>query len=90
MFHGRQISFAELEQLADEVVKEAALRLLDPKDVPREKRGYRRRPRPKTAIIALAAQDVAEARIWAEDDDSAKIDADLPKIEAKTILETYA
>lgn len=53
----------DLEQLADRVQDLDRLRLLEPTSLPKELRGYKRRPRPKTAIIALAAQAAYERRI---------------------------
>jgi len=53
----------DLEQLADHVQDLDRLRLLEPTSLPKELRGYKRRPRPKTAIIAYAAQAAYERRI---------------------------
>jgi len=53
-----------LEELIEEIQRERALRLdiLRMEDmVPRK---FKRRPRPKTAIIALAAEETIEARAW--------------------------
>lgn len=53
----------DLEQLAERVQDLDRLRLLEPTSLPKELRGYKRRPRPKTAIIAYAAQAAYERRI---------------------------
>lgn len=53
----------DLEQLADRVQDLDRLRLLEPTSLPKELRGYKRRPRPKTVIIAIAAQAAYERRI---------------------------
>lgn len=52
-----------LERLAERIQAEDRLRLLEPTSLPKELRGYKRRPRPKTAIIAYAAQAAYERRI---------------------------
>lgn len=53
----------DLEYLADHVQDLDRLRLLEPTSLPKELRGYKRRPRPNTAIIAYAAQAAYERRI---------------------------
>lgn len=52
-----------IEQLADRVQDLDKLRLLEPTSLPKQLRGWKPRPRPKTAIIALAAQAAYERRI---------------------------
>lgn len=44
------------ERLADQIMTENQLRLLEPASLPKVRRGWDPRPRPQTAIIALAAQ----------------------------------
>jgi hypothetical protein len=53
----------DLEYLTDHVQDLDRQRLLEPTSLPKELRGYKRRPRPKTAIIALAAKAAYERRI---------------------------
>lgn len=53
----------DLKQLAERVQDLDRLRLLEPTSLPKELRGYKRRPRPKTAIIAYAAQAAYERRL---------------------------
>ena len=53
--------------LVAEVQKDHLLRQDRCETVPLEKREFKPRPRPKTAIIALAAQEAIAAREWADD-----------------------
>lgn len=43
-------------RLADQIMTENQLRLLEPTSLPKVRRGWEPRPRPQTAIIARAAQ----------------------------------
>jgi hypothetical protein len=52
----------ELARMAAEVQDEDRQRLLEPTSLPKELRGWSPRPRPKTAIIALAAQRLIAKR----------------------------
>jgi hypothetical protein len=53
----------DLERLADHVQDLDRLRLLEPTSLPKELREWKPRPRPNTAIIAIAAQAAYERRI---------------------------
>lgn len=52
----------EIATLADVIQAEDRLRLLEPTSLPKILRGWSPRPRPKTAIIALAARAAYERR----------------------------
>lgn len=62
-FHER----AQLECLAEIVHEEHCLRLDVKVEEPLVPRRFKHRPRPKTAIIARAAQEAIAAREWAEE-----------------------
>lgn len=59
-----------LEKLIEEIQEEDRARLLEPTSLPKILRGHRRRRRPQTAIIALAAQRVYERRVAGEPTDA--------------------
>lgn len=70
----------ELDQLVAEVMAEH----LERKDlcdtIPLKRRGFKRRPRPKTEIIALAAKDATEIAEWVSVIDKENLRADCEQI----------
>lgn len=62
--YGRPI-VPRLEELADQIQAEDRMRLLEPTSLPKELRGYQRRPRPQTGLLSNVMLEAFKARMWA-------------------------
>ncbi len=59
----------ELEDAAELVRADDRVRLLEPTSIPKELRGFKRRPPPNTALLSSIAFESFKARMWAEGKD---------------------
>jgi hypothetical protein len=58
-----------VENLAEQVRADAAMRLLEPRSLPKELRGFKQRPPPNTSVLSNIAFEAFKARMWAEGHD---------------------
>lgn len=59
----------DIEELAERVRADDRMRLLEPTSLPKELRGFKRRPPPNTALLTRIAFEAFKARMWAEGKD---------------------
>jgi hypothetical protein len=55
-----------VEKLIEEIRDEDRVRLLEPTSLPKELRGFKRRPPPNTALLTRIAFEAFKARMWAD------------------------
>jgi hypothetical protein len=54
------------DELAEQVRADDRLRLLEPTSIPKELRGFKRRPPPNTVLLTRIAFEAFKARMWAD------------------------
>jgi hypothetical protein len=62
----RESACSTVDEIAERVRIDDYARLLDPTSLPKELRGFKRRPPPNTGLLSAIAFESFKARMWAD------------------------